>query len=301
MSINRLKLYLKSNQQEIIDYWVESSSLCYVRAIHISSGNVYFLNVESFSIEIDSSLQEFNDVYFIVKVGKYEEDYSEKLIVFYDMIQNLFPQYSAQAILHYKKYLIENRDTIYKVIHNNSLSSLLLIYPIFSLEWFYEHYKDLEKFMTPFTKDIVHKTNDVYVTFLHSFEHFFKTSHEHLNLFQQTHSKISEKTTLYQKYSSLYIKICIQEKIFLKEIKNLEDYSTSYTVNDTNQKIQKRTIVKKKLSELQSLKVNIRNKLLQSRDEMFHLRLYFIYFLNEMKSSLSRFQTLMIEYKTEFN
>ncbi len=127
MSINRLKLYLKSNQQEIIDYWVESSSLCYVRAIHISSGNVYFLNVGSFSIVIDSSLREFNDVYFIVKVGKYEEDYSEELIVFYDMIQNLFPQYSAQTILHYKRYLIEDRNTIYKVIHNNNVSSLVLM------------------------------------------------------------------------------------------------------------------------------------------------------------------------------
>lgn len=300
MSINRLKLYLKSNQQEIIDYWVENSSLCYVRVIHISSGNVYFLNVGSFSIVIDSSLQEFNDVYFIVKIGKYEEDYSEQLIIFYDMIQNLFPQFSAQAILHYKKYLIEDRDTIYKVVHSNSISSLLLLYPNFSLEWFYEHCVDIEKFMTPLTKDVILKTNDVYITFLNSFESFFKTSQEHLNLFQQTHGKISEKTTLYHKYSSLYIKICIQEKIFLKEIKNLEDYSTSYTVNDTNLKIQKRTAVKKKLSELQSLKINIRNNLIHSRDDMFHFRLYFIYFLNEMKSSLSRFQTLLIDYKSEF-
>ena len=300
MSINRLKLYLKSNQQEIIDYWVESSSLCYVRAIHISSGNVYFLNVGSFSIVIDSSLREFNDVYFIVKVGKYEEDYSEQLIVFYDMIQNLFPQYSAQTILHYKRYLIEDRNTIYKVIHNNNISSLVLMYPIFSLEWFYEHYTDMEKFMSPFTRDVIAKTNDIYVSFLNSFENFFKTSQEHLNMFQQTHSTISEKTILYHKYSSLYIKICIQEKIFLKEIKTLEDYSTSYTVNDTNLKIQKRTAIKKKLSELQSLKVNIRNNLLQSRDDMFHFRLYFIYFLNEMKSSLSRFQSLLIDYKGEF-
>jgi hypothetical protein len=300
MSINRLKLYLKSKQQEIIDYWVENTSLCYVRVIHISSGNVYFLNVGSFSIVIDSSLHEFNDVYFIIKVGKYEEDYSEQLIVFYDMIHNLFPQYSTQTILHYKKYLIEDRDTIYKVIHNNNISSLFLLYPIFSLEWFYEHCTDIEKIMSPLTKDVIHKTNDVYITFLNSFENFFKTSQEHLNLFQQTHSNISEKTTLYHKYSSLFIKMHIQEKIFLKEIKNLEDYSTSYTVNDTNFKIQKRTAIKKKLSELQSLKVNIRNNLLQSRDDMFHFRLYFIYFLNEMKSSLSRFQTLLIDYKSEF-
>ena len=45
---------------------------------------------------------------------------------------------------------------------------------------------------------------------------------------------------------------------------------------------------------------NIRNNLLQSRDDMFHFRLYFIYFLNEMKSSLSRFQSLFIDYKSEF-
>ena len=104
----------------------------------------------------------------------------------------------------------------------------------------------------------------------------------------------------YQKYCSLYIKICIQEKIFSKEIKNLEDYSTSYTVNDTNLKIHKRSLVKKKVSELLSLKVNVKNKLMQTRDEMFHYRLFFIYFLNEMKSSLSRFQSLMIDYKNEF-
>lgn len=301
MSISRLKLYVKSQHQEIIDYWVESSKLCYVRVIQLSSGNVYFLNVESFSIEIDSSLQEFNDVVFIVKIGKYEEDYSEKLILFYDMIHNLFPQHSSQTILHYKKYLIQDRDTIYKIIQNNTLSSLLLVYPMFSLEWFYENCKEIEKYINPFMKDIIHKTNDIYITFLNSFESFFKTSQEHLYLFQKTHYDISQKTLLYQKYSSLYIKISIQEKIFQKEIKNLEDYSTSYTVNDTNLKIQKRSIVKKKLSELLALKVSSKTKLLQTRDEMFHYRLYFIYFLNEMKISLSRFQTLMIEYKTEFS
>ena len=102
----------------------------------------------------------------------------------------------------------------------------------------------MEKFMSPFTRDVIAKTNDIYVSFLNSFENFFKTSQEHLNMFQQTHSTISEKTILYHKYSSLYIKICIQEN-FLERNKNLEDYSTSYTVNDTNLKIQKRTAVKK--------------------------------------------------------
>lgn len=300
MSINRLKLYLKSNHQEIVDYWVENTKLCYIRTIQTSSGNIYFLNVESFSIEIDSSIQEFNDVYFIVKVGKYEEDYPEQLILFFEMIQNLFPQYSSQFIIHYKKYLMEDRHCIFKIIQNKNNSFQFLLYPLFSLEWFYEHYKELDGYLVPFVKDIIQKSNDVYITFLNSFENFFKTSNEHLNLFQKTHNNLSQKTMTYQKYCSLYIKICIQEKIFSKEIKNLEDYSTSYTVNDTNLKIHKRSLVKKKVSELLSLKINVKNKLMQTRDEMFHYRLFFIYFLNEMKSSLSRFQSLMIDYKNEF-
>lgn len=301
MSFSRLKLYLKSNHQEILDYWVENSKLCYVRVIQPSTGNLYCLNVTSFSIEIDSSIQEFNNVYFIVKIGKYEEDYPEQLILFYDMIHNLFPQHSLQSILHYKRYLMEDRDTIYKIIQNNTNSSYTLLYPLFSLEWFYEHSSEIEKQISPFIKDITLKTNDVYTTFLSSFEHFLKTSQEHLQLFQKHHSTISEKTTNYQKYCSLYIKICIQEKIFLKEIRKLEDYSNAYTLNDTNIKIQKKNKMKKKISELLTLKINVQNNLLQNYNEMFHSRLYFIYFLNEMKSSLSRFQSLMIEYKTEFN
>lgn len=299
MSINRLKGYLKNNHQEIVDYWVENTKLCYIRVIQTNSFITYFINVESFSIHIENP-SEINNIHFMKKIGRYEEDYSEKLIVFYEMMQNLFPQHSTRTFLYYRKYIIENRDTIYKIIHSETSFCPLFVYPIFSLEWYYEHNKEIDLFINTFTSDIVQKTNEIYSDFLHNFENFFQTSNEHLQLFQNVHSKISEKSLSLQKYISLYIQIYLQEKVFVEQIREFEDYSNAYTLHDTTQKMQKKVMIKKKYSELQVLKLNIKQKILEIYNDIYYYRLYFIYFLNEIKLSLSRFQSLMIDFTSEF-
>lgn len=301
MSLRKVNLFLKENNIQIIDFWVEQTQrIRYLRVFHVLSGILFMINVHFYDIKIESTDLYFQNIYYIHKVGNFKEDYPEEMILFYDNIKSHFPQYSSTFLFHCSNYFIESRDVIYKIIQDNSpLSSFHTIYYYNDLEWIYENYQNIENSIYPFHNDIYSTIKLSYQDFIEYIESLSINYSSIINNINKLYNKITSFYQSFIKIRNLWIQVHIYHSQLVIQIRKLEDYSDVYSVRETNLKIKEKNEMKLKMKGVLDLKKRVKENLISIREQFIHYQIIFLYYSKELKKNLIGLDSIMIKLNKE--
>lgn len=301
MSLRKVNLFLKENNIQIIDLWVEQSQrIRYLRVFHNLSGILLFINIYFYDIKIESSDLYFQNIYYIHRVGDFKEDYSEEMILFFNNIKNHLPQYNNSLLFHYSNYFIESHDKIYKIINdNNPLSSFHTIYFFQDLEWLYDNYKNIENTIFPFHNDIYSTIQISYHDFIEYIQSLSINYTSIINNINSLYNKIISFYKSFLKIRNLWVKVHIYYSQQVIKIKKLEDYSDVYSVNETNRKIKEKNEMKLKMKKVLELKKKVKDNIIIIREQYFHYNVIFLYYTKELKKNLIGLDSIMIKLNKE--
>ena len=94
MSLKNLIPYIKSKKCEILSLYSQDSILSFLKLFHAPSKSFFFLNVDYHKINL-SVPQENITIEEIYRVGEYEEDFTEELILYFQVF--LYLSYYLQV------------------------------------------------------------------------------------------------------------------------------------------------------------------------------------------------------------
>lgn len=303
MSLHKLNSFLKDNNQDILDYWVdESLRLCFVRVINKSSGMFFMIKTSKFEIEVDKNdpiLTERNiRIYHLSKVNYDNEDFPDKLILLYDRFLQMFPENNKKFMLQISNFVILNKENVYKIL-NFSDNSYQTVHWIRDLEWFYDNLNLIEHDILRVHYSMIHKTEKLYENFISSNHHFLNNDKD-IQKVCKIWSHFKEKFEEFSKFKELYLNITSSEyklKNQYIEIENLNN-TGGFDFNDSLRKQSKKQFLRKKLNELFSLRCKSVIDLNIYWNLSYHILLEFIYFIMEVTVLLSRYHSLFLELDT---
>ena len=157
MSVRKINNFLKENNIQIIDYWIDQTlHIHYLRVFHVLSATLFFLNVHFYDLKLETNDLYYHKTLYISNIGEYKEDYSEEMILFFEKIENCFPQYSSSILFQYHNYIMENRKIIYKIIPYQSSDTFphLSLYYSVDLQTIYDNNQLVECSLLNFPQDI---------------------------------------------------------------------------------------------------------------------------------------------------
>lgn len=130
-SLQKLTIFLKENNHDVIDYWTFNNSIQWIKVISRRGGEIYFINVSSYEISLERS----ND--HLLKNNSYV------------LLDNHDPQYlhyakTFKSIFH-TRHLVFFGNEIYDsrlkwyVAQNVPRTNTISIFTVIELDWFYDN------------------------------------------------------------------------------------------------------------------------------------------------------------------
>lgn len=294
MSIHKLKLFLSDNHQDIMEYWTYKSAVKFIRCIHQETGTLCMIKVGSFDIVMDSTTKQQSKVYELQRVLDESEEYSKNLMLLYDTFVKIFPQWKNNFLLQDSNYLMENKESIYK-IYNFPFDSYRTIHWMIDLEWFYENLSMLSHEMNKFHLSVNKKTIDIYKQFLNMFESFLKSPEKDVHIVNNIWKYYLEQNNNLNKVSSLYRNVSKLETQLRSQYIQLEETYTSFHFQDSLRKSHRKKMLRNKLHQVLDFKRNVTQKINFYWNKSYNILLEFLLFLSEMTIVLSRFHALFTD------
>ena len=299
MSISKINSYLKENNIQIIDYWVDQSlKIHYLRTFHVLTSSIFFLNVSFYDLILETSDLYYYKVFYISKIGEYKEDYSEEMILFFEKIENNFPQYVSSILFQYYNYIIENRKQIYKIIpyQNSDSFPYLSVYFLTDLQCIYNDIKTIEYSIWNFPQIIYQYIQNLNHTIDNSIDGEYSSI---LNTIHSLYHKVYSHSNSFIKLKELWTNIHRFHTELVMNIRKLEDYSDVYSVHETNLKIQKKNELKEKIKKVIDLKTKIKTNIISLYEKFSHIQIIFLYYSLELKKNLISLDSLLVQVKKE--
>jgi len=135
-SFIRLATFLKSQDHDVVDYWIHESRLRYVRVISCKNGFIYMINVRKYHIQITDhvfhELQKTSHFYL-----EDIPDIPETLAKLSTKYKNVF-RTSSNVLLQYSNNLLENHTHAFR-IRNQPSTRLYNSFVFLDIDWFYEN------------------------------------------------------------------------------------------------------------------------------------------------------------------
>lgn len=299
MSIRKINSYLKENNIQIIDYWVDQTlHIHYLRTYNVLSSSIFFFNVHFYDLKLHTDDLYYHKVFYLSKVGEYKEDYSEEMILFFEKIENYFPQYSSSILFQYYNYIIENRKNIYKIIPYQSSESFpfLSVYYSTDLQSIYNDKKTVEYKSFHFPQEFYHSIQNIHSSIQDSIDSDYASILQSIN---DLYIKTSSFSSSFSKLKELWINVHRFHTELVINVRKLEDYSDVYSVHETNLKIQKKNELKEKIKNIIELKTKIKTNIISFYEKFSHLQIIFLYYCLEIKKNLISLDSLLVHLKKE--
>ena len=299
MSIRKIQSYLKENNIQIIDYWIDQSlHIHYLRVFHVLYSSLFFLNVDFYDLKLETQDLYYSKIFYISKIFDYKEDFSEEMILFFEKIENNYPQYSSSIFFQYYNYIMENRKKIYKIIpyQTSDKFPFLSLYYSIDLQSIYDDKKTVEYKIWNFPQDFFHYIQNIHQTIRHS------NSQDYSSVFESVFSlydKVSSFALSNSKLKELWINVHRYHTELVLNVKQMEDYSDVYSVHQTNLKIQKKNEFKEKIKNIIDLKSKIKTNIISFYENFSHIQIIFLYYTLEIKKSLISLDSSLIHIKNE--
>lgn len=294
MSVHKLKIFLSDNHQDIMEYWTYKSAVKFIRCIHQETGTLCMIKVGNFDIIMDSTTKQQSKVYELQRVVDDNEEYIKNLILLHDTFVKFFPQWKNNFLLQDSNYLMESKESIYK-IYNFPFDSYRTVHWTIDLEWFYENLSMLSHEMNKFHLSVNKKTVDIYRQFLQMFESFLKSPEKDISIIHNIWKHYLEQNKDLNKTSNLYKNVSKLETQLKSEYIKLEETYTSFHFQDSLRKSHKKKLIRNKLHQVQNFKKTVTQKINFYWNKSYNILLEFLLFLSEMTIVLSRFHSLFTD------
>ena len=296
----KLQTFLKDNNLDVLDYWInEKAIICFIRVLQKKTGIFLMLKMRQFHITLDENKfvneNKYTKIYKMSQCTAYE-DKPESLLTYYDMLLRTIPECRKNFMYQQSNYLICNHDSVYEVKANYN-DNIRFFYWNVDLEWFYENISNLEYELTKWEQLLIMKMQKQCFAFMHNDDHFLKNSEKDRstmkNVFEMYQSSFQE----YQKYKRLYLKIIGIETVLKGQYLEMENVHSmgTFDFNESLRKTHRKNILRKKLKELFTLRCEAIVHINEHWNKLHSIILEILYFTNEMKIILSRYNTLFVD------
>ena len=97
MSLKNLIPYIKSKKCEILGLYSEKSVLSFLKLFHMPSKSFFFLNVAYHKINLSVPFENItsDEIY---RIGEYEEDFTEELILYFQVLESHLTKHLSNII-----------------------------------------------------------------------------------------------------------------------------------------------------------------------------------------------------------
>lgn len=294
MSLKNLFPYLRSNNNEIIDCFSFKDHLQFLRLFHNVTKTFFILDVRDYNITTDRSLPDISKVIQVNTVGEYEEDYSEDLIVLYQVLLTHFPTISQNIIFFHTNHIIFGDSLIFKMTMNDD-SHHFHPYLYFNLEWYYENHHNIAQKLSIFQNDFFLKVHQMLNIFLNT----FSNSNPMYEIFRKHYDMIEEKRKSYE----IIVKLCdeLNEHIesLSNEYKKQNEHSKIFSITESENRIFRKKRIREQIVELAPIRKKVRSNLFQCRNELFYHEIVFIHFIEKTKKHLISIQSIQFEFESK--
>jgi len=136
MSLNKLLIFFKENQHDVVDYWILDEKIKWIKVCNRKGGDIYMINIFSYNISLDGA----EDIHY--KTNRfllYETDNpTMEMREVYTGLTQISKEVKNKFILVGGNEVCESENTWYKA-HNLPKLNCYSLYMVIDLEWFYEN------------------------------------------------------------------------------------------------------------------------------------------------------------------
>jgi len=284
--LERLQRYLNDNNCEILDYYSKNGTIIFIRTININTGIISMIEINDFNISDNIYLNGISLVKKMSLVENDEEDYPENIIIYYDKIRNLFPEYNNFLIIQIDNYIIKDRTNIYKILDTNSIK-VQNFYWKFNLEWFYENINSVEYEIHKYDNNLKVKI----ISMLRTIENNKFIDNKTIHNVEEYYNECFKKV---EKYRELYISMNKTEKKYKVELFDLDKLNIISNFNDSLRNQHQKSIIKRKIQELFKLKEKTIKEYNLWNSNLNKIILEVIHFVTEITIIMSKLNSLIV-------
>lgn len=284
--LERLQRYLNDNNCEILDYYSKNGTIIFIRTININTGIISMIEINDFNISDNIYLNGISLVKKMSLVKNDEEDYPENIIIYYDKIRNLFPEYNNFLIIQIDNYIIKDRTNIYKILDTNSIK-VQNFYWKFNLEWFYENINSVEYEIHQYDNNLKVKI----ISMLRTIENNKFIDNKTIHNLEEYYNECFKKV---EKYRELYISMNKTEKKYKLELFDLDKLNIISNFNDSLRNQHQKSIIKRKIQELFKLKEKTIKEYNLWNSNLNKIILEVIHFVTEITIIMSKLNSLIV-------
>ena len=284
--LERLQRYLNDNNCEILDYYSKNGTIIFIRTININTGIISMIEINDFNISDNIYLNGISLVKKMSLVKNDEEDYPENIIIYYDKIRNLFPEYNNFLIIQIDNYIIKDRTNIYKILDTNSIK-VQNFYWKFNLEWFYENINSVEYEIHQYDNNLKVKI----ISMLRTIENNKFIDNKTIHNLEEYYNECFKKV---EKYRELYISMNKTEKKYKLELFDLDKLNIISNFNDSLRNQHQKSILKRKIQELFKLKEKTIKEYNLWNSNLNKIILEVIHFVTEITIIMSKLNSLIV-------
>jgi hypothetical protein len=293
MSLKNLIPYIKSKKCEILGLYSENSVLSFLKLFHMPSKSFFFLNVAYHKINLSVPFENItsDEIY---RIGEYEEDFTEELILYFQVLESHLTKHLSNIIFCFGEYIMLDRSKIYKM-SNRMVSNYHSPYLCYDLEWFYDNSVQLEHFLYGFQNDVFLKVHQMLNIFLNTFSNL----NPMYQIFKEHYNKIEEKRKLYEIIFKLLDEMDEHHTSLTKEYKKQDSYTKVFSIAESENRIFRKKKIREQIQDLLPIKIKTRDTMLTYRNELLHHEIIFLYFIQETKVHMTKLQSLQFEFETK--
>jgi len=274
MSLSQIQTFIKNNNHEILDIFIENKIIKYIKIISRKIGLPYFLNVFNYNIPFENNIDISKYNFYFIEKNQNDNDFISNL---YEYFINLFPELYSKFLIIHSSHIFFNSNSNYD-IKNLSHSNDLTLFLYFDIDMFYEN-----------SHIIAHEVEKLYLNLFNKIlKHYdylisnFICNDNLKYIINNLHLKINNINTNYNNSIKLYIKMCEADDNFNKLINESESITSEDTFKDSIEKSQKKKIYMEKLNQLKILFVKIFDKLNEYHYLYWKFQLKLIYFISNL-------------------
>ena len=296
MSIYRLNTFIKENNHDVLDYWVEKSLIRYVRVVSRKSGHLYMVKVAGYHISFGEDRDPLmkTDCFYLESLDE-NDSVPDNLGKLYDTFLSAYPEHRYRFVLHQCNYFMESRDSIFRVcnMHSNGFYNVHLFV---ELEWFYENLFVVNHEVDRNLCNIFQKAKKVYDGFLPMYTNFVRNSDKDVALVQNTWTYFMKQREFLEKSRKVFVSVCDTESSCSSELNELGNIrAEALTFQDTVRRSYKRKYLHEKMSKLRGLHIATLEKMSYFHSLQNNLLLHFLFFLADITLLLTKFHSHFIE------
>lgn len=300
-SLFRLNSFLKDQGHDIVDYWIHTDYVRYVRVLSIKSGQIYMINLKKYNIRPgdEDSYHELQRTchYYLEE----DTEYPQELTKIHSYFQQLYKKRPSDLIFQFSNYVFENNQGFR--VRNQPSSKYYQVFFIIDIEWFYENTQIISHEIKRILNGYIDPVDMLCKRLLSICTTAFPIPTDRIRWMHDGHADLLKKGKKWQEACLFYTTLSERHLQIQKKLLDLQTgmISHHYNFHDTIKRSHQKQKLQKYIEEIMELKRQLVDKLICFQKSYFHTFCLYINACMHLLTLLVQIQTFLYEYENEFS